>query len=1683
MANPYQQAGFNPAQINPALFASLGNQQMPNPQQIPQHAQQQPQPQQQQQQQQQQQVQQGMSMNPGNMQKNPNTNTLDGQLQNIMLPMFNRLQGQNSARLEQQRLGIPPQAQQQQQQQAQQQQQQQQFQGMAQQMNMGGLPGMAMMNPNPNPQPQPNMSFQPQQQGMPQQMQQPQQQQQQQQPQNQFSIHSHQQGLNLAPGQQPQTQMNMGQMGGLGMIGDTEQGRRLMLQNMLSQAANATQQGQPQQQQMQQPQPQPQQQQQQQPQPQQMPMQSMPPQQQQQQQPQQQSMPQQVAGLNMNMANMNAIDPSIVQLFRTRPEVAQSIVKKHGGNIQASMQDLQRTMTLMNQVHAQNRNNANAQAAQQGQIQQPTSQMPGQPPMQQPQQQVNQNQNSGQAVGVNINGQMGIGMGYPGQQQQPPPQQQQQQQQRQPTPMQQAPQLQQPQQQRIASDGSQFNMAQQGSAQYASTMSQLEALQQMKARQERGGLKTPQMNAQQPNLPIASPQQGMNNGLGVNIPQQFQMLQQNLAQQQQQQQQHAQQQQQQRVTPQMPPQQVAPPQQQQQQRPQQLSQPPQMPSQIPQQQQQQQQQQPQQQTPNMSNAPMAPPQGNTRPPYFDQIPSWTPEKVTSATNMVSRKLMDSVTNGQQGLNEQMSKFHLLLLIAEHKKRGMAVPLDALNVAAAFMNAPNAAQALSTMDATMLAQIAQSNITRLMTNVVGAGQQQQPQHGRQRSFQGQQSGQIQQGSQTNPIELITPTTNNMPLPPQFSTPGQQQSSASQQPQFPPQQPPQQQQWQQNQNMGAMQQQNLPPNQMQQQPPQGVPTPVQQPMVPTGPSFSLESVNVPEDAFWQSLRQLHQNPNVQNPIIDGKPVNLHKLFQIVLKNNGSAKIEWPRWTIVAGQLGFVSSEPGQPGQPPIASHAVAEQIRACYAQILQPFENVFLSRINQSRQNSSQAQARTAQQQQKQVQQGQMQQQPMNQIPPSQQAFPQQPQPISQHVPPQQVQPSPQAQQGQLPMPNQAQQQQAQNQFYEGLAKGGHNLTEQQKRFLEAARQAGQPGPLPPGMENMQQQQQAQPQPQLPPQVQAQFAQQGQSQRPPGPPDAGLSIQNAVIGKAIKIYESIRMHEAGVKARLDKNPGIQVADKEAYRNELQTLVPIVKDAETKVPMFLMIMQEMGAQEVTAAPHIIGMYTSATYAANAARSDRFVLNIEDVVKIRNGLAQLLARAASMYRSMLDKPGGQTILRNLGMALKQAQSTVQGSQVSAPSSVPPPPPAQTAQPQQRAVPALATGASQGQAQGAAASSPANLAEAIAARHKGLRVEDLKPPPSKRAKGSKGSPATAQTPEAKTPAAGATESPGSAKRPGASASGGKRKRQASSAQQASAAAASASALQSVTASGSDKTPKQLMAEVREAMKTQSRSTKPPTPSATVQLPATSLHVAPATAELEANALGIDLSPSIAAAQAEQAEHKAFFDLQKAMSEAAGSGQTDEAPVGGLSLDAWTTFTQAYDALQHTQSIDPAQQPSITSLTGIQPMTLTGGRPSNASSSNLGNLGGLAGPGTGNAPGGQGEDIFNQYLDFTDMTEELPTPELLNSRLTMDQDGEAEESDNSPESVRTVASVNVALAPVGPNGIGSGEIYAKDAKSQQGLVGASNRHGVIMGNTEGANYNGGIFWNDNEIGLVDVNGY
>lgn len=460
-----------------------------------------------------------------------------------------------------------------------------------------------------------------------------------------------------------------------------------------------------------------------------------------------------------------------------------------------------------------------------------------------------------------------------------------------------------------------------------------------------------------------------------------------------------------------------------------------------------------------------------------------------------------------------------------------------------------------------------------------------------------------------------------------------------------------------------------------------------------------------------------------------------------------------------------------------------------------------------------------------------------------------------------------------------------------------------------------------------------------------------------------------------------------------------------------------------------------------------TTPSYAALLAERNRFIFNLADFPRLRAGLSQFLSKAQATYRTMAEKPVGQAKLKSMVSAVQMAKGLI--AQKDREKQSQPTPNAASAnmaaagsglglnlgstqgatgigldvqqmvqQAHNHAAAQLQSSQNQQQQQPPAQpqtllpppalpkDSPSNLQEAI--RHKGLRVEDLKPPPSKRQK-SKGSPATpanaqVPTPEsAKTPAntavIGTQGTPGESPKEKKAT---KRKRQSSTA----------------TAAGTDKPVKQTKAEAAKAKKAAVAA------AAAVAIPAT-------VPEDPVNALGIQLAADEAATKAEIAQHKAFFDDQRALASAAAPGD-DEKKVGGE--DAMTVFTKIFEAHQagiqaDMVQTDPVAQPTSAAAGHMPPVT-SAGDPND-------------------------QDLFDTYFDATlfSLAADLPTPDLVIEATPQEVDGE------SPESVRTVGSTAGQAVPGKDMKSGSKEEKGKEEGTK-----------IILGSPGSMAYNGGIEW-------------
>lgn len=387
--------------------------------------------------------------------------------------------------------------------------------------------------------------------------------------------------------------------------------------------------------------------------------------------------------------------------------------------------------------------------------------------------------------------------------------------------------------------------------------------------------------------------------------------------------------------------------------------------------------------------------------------------------------------------------------------------------------------------------------------------------------------------------------------------------------------------------------------------------------------------------------------------------------------------------------------------------------------------------------------------------------------------------------------------------------------------------------------------------------------------------------------------------------------------------------------------------------------------------------------AEAGRFPFSLADLAKLRDPLHKTLFKLNNIFKALASSADGQAHLQKVTTALDSAQPALS-------SSMPP---------------------------------PTSLPEDIAAKlPKGLRVEDLKPPPAKRQKGTagRGSPAqsgTAGTPEAKTPVGTADSpaaAPGSSSKKSSAAAGGKRKRQAST----------------------SRTPvAQQVAEVKENLaKQEARAVQP----------------------AKNNMLGINIDR----VEAEVQENAPIFAAYDAL-------RSDSTDATAGSDEIWASLIAAVDQYNAdptnhavgTHDISAALNQASTSLTsqsGLAGVTSLEGLNALATANSLGNLV------NGGKPFGGEDDLFEQFIDVTQVDETprwaLPTPELW--RVTSRED----DSDTSPESIKTVGSTTgLSLkTPLNP-AVGINE---KDDSSSAVLGG--------LNSPESSAYNGVIFggWAD-----------
>jgi len=389
-----------------------------------------------------------------------------------------------------------------------------------------------------------------------------------------------------------------------------------------------------------------------------------------------------------------------------------------------------------------------------------------------------------------------------------------------------------------------------------------------------------------------------------------------------------------------------------------------------------------------------------------------------------------------------------------------------------------------------------------------------------------------------------------------------------------------------------------------------------------------------------------------------------------------------------------------------------------------------------------------------------------------------------------------------------------------------------------------------------------------------------------------------------------------------------------------------------------------------------------AQNADSRQFTSSVTEFAKLRETLYSHLGKLSAQYDHMMTMPGGPAYIQRLmaGIDQQPAQPLVTGSKPMGP--------------------------------------PEDHTSKLP---RGLRVEDLKPPPAKRQKVKTGNGAmAAPSPAGSNPAAtprsegqgqtpsATVESPATMRKNAAN-TNSKRKRE-----------------PSASVSMAAKTPREIVAELKV-------NAGYPTPSSIPQLSGS----LPERPRSGVNALGIELDSST-----ERIREEGFFAAHRALR---GIGGVDLSSEGGQG-SVWSALSNAMEQFRNV-----AGPSTINSNTGA----------------------GTTGAGiTGSGDTGGGDDeIFEQFMDISQMeggdeSWAEPTPELW--RVT------SRDSEPSPDSIKTVGST-------GTVGFGMGnKAEVDEEKAGAGRQDKSDELGQIMLglSPEGGAYNGLILGAWDEDGLV-----
>nr|ODN96596.1 hypothetical protein L204_03303 [Cryptococcus depauperatus CBS 7855] len=1018
------------------------------------------------------------------------------------------------------------------------------------------------------------------------------------------------------------------------------------------------------------------------------------------------------------------------------------------------------------------------------------------------------------------------------------------------------------------------------------------------------------------------------------------------------------------------------------------------------------------------------------------LPTWPLDKLLQASVSLGKRISEySLLTRPLTPNEQASKFQLLLIISEIRRRGAGVTDDVLDVAGKILNSLGGGgtgtmgrEVVLNMDHEKMGEVARMTLATISRQIQAAaanasasgGSAQQVSHNQSMTQLGQTQSQVQgqvmanttpqqiaqrfqqahlqagqassgqittgmtstgagmgiRGSQNNPIELMTPTLNNAQL--SFSTPQQSQTR----PQI------QSQSHQQGQAQG--------------------------PNVPMQGNPVLDINDVSEEMFYNSLRTLMVNKGYTGgvPNIEGKPINLLKLFQIVINNNGSTNIDPMRWTFVAGQLGFSTpsnsneSSSTQPGQLPASSMPVAQQIRTIYATLLQPMEDAFMSARSRGGFRrpglGTSAMGATSTQSQSVSASVQMDRQASEQISKQQRRFFETTKSTTGNV---------------------------------SSGAGGTNGVES---WLVQQAQQRQQNPAQVQIPQASSQAQAPPQPHVPLQPQthgttavAQGNQGGQVQ------------MNRPDLTALKMLEFIKVQEMIIRKGIDKQPNNNNVNPEAYLAELRSIYPLAKEVEQRLPIFMLMVNEASGVEPSALISMVHMSTSALYAAALVDRGRYIFNISDFQRLRTNLSSFLMKAQMTYKQMAERgPQGQQRLKTIVAAVQAAKAITLQKERETQTSTNQTPialPGQTGQGMSLALspenqsnttqgaeaqcifgleaqqlvqqvqahaqtqliqnPAVQTQQTLAAQQSSVSQTlpkenPLNIQDAI--RQKGLRIEDLKPPP-RRGKG-KGSPAIAitgsgvvETPEAKTPINSTqpptTDSPRERK-------AAKRKR-----------APTTPGIAELP----DRTPKQAKTGMDDKNAISTLSDVGP--------------------ENLVQSLELQISAAEAAAQEEATRNKPFFDRQKTLATAVDLDHIGaEAEEIEAKVDPVDTYNKIFEEYQSTFASQTQSAPVGSQVEAEEP---------------------------------NDQDLFDTYFDATqfNLAADMPTPDLVIETPAALQ--------SSPSNVKIIGS----SASAGSTGWVTKEKTEPDPTVEKGGKKEKNEESrIIIGSPESMAYNGGIEW-------------